>query len=38
MDKNKLKLRENEFNTDRVKLNQNSFKIENIYPYNSDNI
>ena len=38
MDKNKLKLRENEFNTDRVKLNQNSFKIENDYQYHSDNI
>ena len=38
MDEKKLKLRENEFNSDRVKLNQNSFKIENNFPVKSDNI
>ncbi len=38
MDERKLKLRENEFNTDRIKLNENSFKIENEYQCNTDNI
>ncbi len=35
MDERKLKLRENEFNTDRIKLNENSFKIENEYQCNT---
>ena len=38
MDERKLKLRENEFNTDRIKLNENSFKIENEYQCNTANI